>query len=85
MYPMNLGWALIVAAALIAGAMAVSHRYSLGVHACTGAEAQDACSRGWLADNWTGKIMHCEFRIPAAATSASGVACVEATFYGPHP
>jgi hypothetical protein len=42
------GLALLIGAALIAGAIAVSHRYEITAHAC--GTAGGDCSRAWRID-----------------------------------
>jgi hypothetical protein len=49
--------ALVVGAALIAVAIAVSHRYSVVTHACGG-----DCSRAWIINQWTGKAVVCDLK-----------------------
>ena len=57
---MNLGIALVMGAALIAGATAVTHRYVIKATACNPSEA--VCSRAWLIDQWTGAMTFCEYK-----------------------
>ena len=59
MTAMNLGIALVIGAALIAAGIAVSHRYDLVAHACGSAGGD--CTRAWLVDQWTGRMLLCEF------------------------
>lgn len=58
---MNLGLAIILAAALIAGGIAVSHRYAISAHrvGCNGENS--ACSGAWRVDQWTGETQFCEY------------------------
>jgi hypothetical protein len=51
--------ALVIGAALIAAALAASHRYTIAAHACTGNGGN--CSRAWRVDEWTGKMMLCDY------------------------
>jgi hypothetical protein len=71
---MNLGLSVVIAAALIGSAIAVSHRYVIAAHPC-GAAAGD-CSRTWRVDQWTGQTSLCEF---ASDSHAAGPACVAVT------
>lgn len=48
--------ALVIGAALIAAAIAVSHRYSMGV-----VNGADDYSSVWRVDQWTGKILTCDY------------------------
>ena len=47
--------ALLIGAALIAGAIAVSHRYVIVAHSCG-----EGCSQAWWIDQWTGHPAFCE-------------------------
>jgi len=67
---MNLGVAIVVGAALIAATIAVSHRYVVVAHAC-GA----TCSRAWLINQWTGRMVMCEYDSTASANNIPGPIC----------
>jgi hypothetical protein len=56
---MNLGLALVIAAALMAAGFAVSHRYLIETHACSANNGN--CSRVWRVDQWTGRMMFCDY------------------------
>jgi hypothetical protein len=59
----ELAVALVIAAALIAASIAVSHRYDLRAHVagkCTDSSIYP-CDRAWLVDQWTGRMQICEF------------------------
>jgi hypothetical protein len=59
----NLAVAIIIGAALIAGAIAISHRYAIVSHAC--GTSYD-CSYAWRVDQWSGRTMLCETQPPQA-------------------
>jgi hypothetical protein len=73
---MNLGLAIVIAAALIGAGFAISHRYEISAHACTANSGN--CSRVWRVDQWTGHMMFCEHvpQPPAALEPA----CTEPKF-----
>ena len=71
---MNIGGgALIIAAALIAGGLAISHRYSLTSDRCIGDDPR--CSHAWLVDQWTGTVVFCEYAAPKVILTADMVGC----------
>ena len=57
---MSLGLPIVLAAALIAAGIAISHRYAIDAHAC--AANNGNCSRVWRVDEWTGRMLFCEYR-----------------------
>ena len=69
---MNFGLAMIIAAALIAGGIAISQRYRIDAHACSANNGN--CSRVWRVDQWTGRMMLCE-HVPTV--SSLEPACTE--------
>jgi hypothetical protein len=63
--------ALVIGAALIAAAIAVSHRYSIVTHSCG-----DDCSRAWIVNQWTGRAIICDFKIIVGQMpTPSGAVC----------
>jgi len=63
---MNIGASIIVAAALLAAAFAVSHRYTVlaigGDHDYTSM---------WRVDQWTGRVLLCDFGTGFTQTSCT--------------
>ena len=68
---MNLRLAIVIGAALIGSAIAVSHRYVIAAHPC-GSTGGD-CSRAWRVDQWTGQTSLFEF---ASDSHTPGPACM---------
>ena len=66
----NLGWGIVAGAALIAGSIAISHRYEIGTFAGTNGYAGL-----WRSDNLTGQILYCD------RDQTSGAACKAAEIY----
>jgi hypothetical protein len=71
----NFALPIVVAAALIAAAIAISHRYEIRATACSPSET--VCSRTWRVDQWTGAMSFCEYKglpdciaVPAQRPSA---------------
>lgn len=52
---MNQGLAIVIGAALIAIAIAISHRYEIAVFALA-----PNYEGAWRVDNWTGQILYCD-------------------------
>ena len=73
---MNLGLSLVIAAALLAGGFAISHRYTIKAHACSYNSGN--CSRVWRVDQWTGRMTFCE-HVPETVASLEP-ACTEPKF-----
>ena len=63
---MSCNWLIIISAALVALAIATSHRYEISSVA-TGADYVGL----WRVDNWTGEILYCD-------RGATGEACEQA-------
>jgi hypothetical protein len=81
--PMNIGVSVVVGAAMIAGAIAVSHRFSLEVHACSANNSN--CSRAWRVDQWTGKIVFCQYLPAVPVVESFRPSCEEAVITPPPP
>lgn len=62
---MNYSIAIIIGAALIAGAFAISHRYQI----VTAALAPNYVV-AWRLDNWTGDILYCDYANPIQIPNA---------------
>jgi hypothetical protein len=58
---MNVGVAVVIGAALIAAAIAVSHRYAIRAHRVGCNSEQSACSGAWRVDQWTGGVQFCQY------------------------
>lgn len=63
---MNPSVAIIIGAALIAGSIAVSHRYTISAHRVNCNIESSPCSGTWRVDEWTGKVEFCEYANTAA-------------------
>jgi hypothetical protein len=73
---MNIGLAIVISAALIAGAIAVSHRYEIEAHPCTANGGN--CSRAWRTDQWTGKVVFCQYLPAVPVVGSFEPSCEEA-------
>jgi hypothetical protein len=57
---MKSGAAIVIGAALIAGAIAISHRYEINAHRVECPVERSPCSVVWRVDQWTGETWYCQ-------------------------